>query len=154
MRILTPYYWPTRRMTSNFFNEMDRMFETAEPLFNPAHEATESEDHYLLSMDLPGFKKDNLTIELDGTTLNISGERKRDGNVIATFARSFTLPKTVDGSKIEAHHEDGVLSLYLPKTPVAKATKIEIQSQKGGFFDTLLGSKPSAVEDNKSNPSH
>ncbi|MFV8248759.1 Hsp20/alpha crystallin family protein [Bdellovibrio bacteriovorus] len=158
MRLITPY-WPTRRMTSNIFDEMDRMFENfamvpvaenQERLFKPAVEVAESEDHYLLSVDLPGFKKDSIHIEMNGNLLTISGERKRDEKVLSTFSRSFTVPDTVDGAKIEAHHEDGVLSIYLPKAPVAKAQRIEIQTQKGGFFDKLLAAKSSAAEDNKS----
>ncbi len=158
MRLITPY-WPTRRMTSNIFEEMDRMFENLaavpftenqERLFKPTCEVTESEDHYLLSVDLPGFKKESIQIEMNGNLLTISGERKRDEKVLSTFTRSFTVPDTVDGAKIEAHHEDGVLSIYLPKAPVAKAQRIEIQTQKGGFFDKLLAAKSSAAEDNKS----
>lgn len=158
MRLITPY-WPTRRMTSNIFEEMDRMFENLaavpftenqERLFKPTCEVAESEDHYLLSVDLPGFKKENIQIEMNGNLLTISGERKRDEKVLSTFTRSFTVPDTVDGAKIEAHHEDGVLSIYLPKAPVAKAQRIEIQTQKGGFFDKLLAAKSSAAEDNKS----
>lgn len=161
MRNLTPY-WSTRRMT-NIFDEMDRMFESfasapsferAERTFQPATEVSETEDHYLLSMDLPGIKKENLNIEMNGNLLTISGERKRDEQVVASFTRSFTVPNSVDGGKIEAHHEDGVLSLYLPKTAMAKAKKIEIQSNKGGFFDKLLGSKSVNVEDSAAKPSH
>ncbi|AHZ83973.1 Hsp20/alpha crystallin family protein [Bdellovibrio bacteriovorus] len=161
MRLITPY-WPTRRMTSNIFDEMDRMFEnfatvpaaeSQERLFKTACEVTESDDHYLLSVDLPGFKKENINIEMNGNLLTISGERKRDEKVIGTFSRSFTVPDTVDGAKIEAHHEDGVLSIYLPKAPLAKAQRIEIQTHKGGFFDRLLAAKNTAIEGNKSESS-
>ncbi|UXR64074.1 Hsp20/alpha crystallin family protein [Bdellovibrio bacteriovorus] len=159
MRLLTPY-WPTRRATTSLFDEMDRLFENFavpasyeayERTLNPACEVSETQDHYLLSMDIPGFKKENVNIEVNGNLLTISGERKREEKVMGTFTRRFTVPNSVDGGKIEAHHEDGVLSIYLPKTPVAQAKKIEIQSQ-GGFFERL-GLKP-AAEDNKSEPSH
>nr|BFD61068.1 Hsp20/alpha crystallin family protein [Bdellovibrio sp. CKG001] len=159
MRLLTPY-WPTRRATTNLFDEMDRLFdnfaapasyEAYERTLTPACEVSETQDHYLLSMDIPGYKKENVNIEVNGNLLTISGERKREEKVVSTFARRFTVPNSVDGEKIEAHHEDGVLSIYLPKTPVAQAKRIEIQS-KGGFFERL-GFKKSS-EDIKSEPSH
>ncbi|AFY03206.1 low molecular weight heat shock protein [Bdellovibrio bacteriovorus str. Tiberius] len=144
-------------MNSNFFEEMDRIFESfaatpdqekREQLFTPACEVAESAEHYLLSMDVPGFKKEGIKIEVNGKLLTISGERKRDEKVLSTFTRSFTVPDTVDGSKVEAHHEDGVLSIYLPKAPIAKAQKIEIQTQKGGFFEKLNATQGTGTEGN------
>lgn len=162
MRIITPY-WPNRRMSTQLFDEMDRMLETfsavptaenTERTLSPAWETSEADNHFLLSMELPGFKKENINIELHGQTLTISGERKREDKVMGRFTRSFTLPNTVEAGKIEAHHEDGILSLYLPKTPVAKAQKIEIHTQKGGFFEKLLGSRTVSNPETASEPSH
>jgi HSP20 family protein len=47
----------------------------------------------------------------------------------------------VSGEKVEAHYEDGVLNLYLPKIAAAKPRTIEIQAKNGGFFDKMLGNK-------------
>lgn len=162
MRIITPY-WPNRRMSTQLFDEMDRMLETfaavptaenTERTLSPAWETSEADNHFLLSMELPGFKKEHINIELHGQTLTISGERKREDKVTGRFTRSFTLPNTVEAGKIEAHHEDGILSLYLPKTPVAKAQKIEIHTQKGGFFEKLLGSRTVSNPETAPEPSH
>jgi HSP20 family protein len=69
-----------------------------------------------------------------------------------TFKRSFVLPNTISADKVEARYEDGVLELYLPKTEVAQAKKIEIQSGKGGIFDKLLGDRKQAQSSNKDVP--
>lgn len=157
MRILTPY-WPQQRATSNFFDDMDRVFADfatpssapAKQAFRPAAEATEHKEHYLMSFDLPGLRKEDIKIEMKENVLTITGERKQETTTEGTpkaqiferqyghFQRSFTLPTTVQEDKIEAHFENGVLSLYLPKTPVAQPKTIEINSEKSAFFRQQL----------------
>lgn len=146
MRLLTSN-WPTH---SDLFNEMDRFFGNLATVpaksayddrdFSPAAEVIETEDKYLMSVDLPGLKKEDIKIEIDQNILKISGERKRETEQDANhkvhfyekrygfFKKSFTLPRTVDGEKIEARFENGVLEVQLPKTAVAKPRQIEIQS--------------------------
>lgn len=162
MRLLNSN-WPTRRSNSvDLFDEMERMFDdfqktwerqTPERSFNPAVDVSESAEHFLMTMDLPGFKKDDIKIEMNDNVLTISGERRRETSPedekknhrfersYGSFMRSFSLPTSVSGDKVEAHYEDGVLNLYLPKTPVAKSRTIAIQAKDGGFFDKLIGSK-------------
>lgn len=156
MRILTPY-WPQQRATANFFDEMDRVFAdfantTATPsarTFRPPAEVAEYKEHYLMSFDLPGIRKEDIKIEMKENVLSITGERKQLTDTegpkaqiferqYGYFHRSFTLPTTVSEEKIEAHYENGVLSLYLPKTPAAQAKMIEINSEKSGFFSQQL----------------
>ena len=173
MRYLTSA-WPTRRANStDLFDEMERMLEdfnrasTRQSLdrsFNPAVDVIESEDHYLMTVDLPGIKKEDIKIEMNENVLTVSGERKRstkseDENKTqryersyGSFTRSFSLPTTVAPEKIEAHYEDGVLNLYLPKTPVAKARTIEIQAKNGGFFDKFLPNKKQSEDKTTTNP--
>lgn len=160
MRLVNSTQWPARRATAlDLFEEMDRMFSDLhrgtdreyEKSFVPACDVTEADEHYLMTMDLPGFKKEDIKIEMNENILTVSGERKREaaenrkGHRIersyGTFTRSFSLPTTVSPEKIEAQYEDGVLNLYLPKTPVAKARTIQIQSKTGGFFERILGKK-------------
>lgn len=156
MRTLTPFF-TSRNLTRDLWNEMDRMFDHFatpglpvydEREFTPASELTEEENHYMLSIDLPGMKKEDIKIEVADGTLVISGERKHerrnDANQVhrfektyGMFKRSFVLPNTISADKVEARYENGVLELYLPKTAVAQARKIEIQSGKSSFFDRL-----------------
>lgn len=148
MRLLTPY-WPQRRAANtDILNEMERMFDgfgrgtfdTKEAKsFLPACEISESESQYLMSVDLPGVKKDEIKIEVADNTLTISGERKaekKEGDernaqyiekIYGKFTRTFTLPNTADADKIEATYEDGVLNLAIPKATTARTRKIEVQ---------------------------
>jgi HSP20 family protein len=152
------------RMFDEFQRSVDRPSSTAERSFNPAVDVTEAADHFFMTVDLPGFKKEDIKIELNDNVLTISGERRREQKAddnknhrfersYGSFARSFTLPTTVTNDKVEANYEDGVLNLYLPKTPVAKARTIEIQAKNGGFFDKLIGNKKD-VEVKPSSSSH
>ncbi|MGZ3802245.1 MAG: Hsp20/alpha crystallin family protein [Bdellovibrio sp.] len=104
MRLLTPY-WPARRATTNdIFDEMEKIFggfdkTLASPeneRFTPAFEVTETEEHYLMAVDLPGVKKEQIKIETEENILGISGERNRRDGVTQTFTRRFSLPNTVD----------------------------------------------------------
>ncbi len=157
MRMLTTYI-PTRGFTSDIWSEMDRFLDDwshsvtnkyySERTFSPASEITESGDYYLMSVDLPGLRQDDIKIEMANDVLTISGERKRatSGKSNGYFKRSFSLPEAVDADKIEARYESGVLELYLPKTPAAKPRQIQIQSGKPNFFEKLLGSKKTNQE--------
>ncbi len=157
MRMLTTYI-PTRGFTSDIWSEMDRFLDDwnrsvanksySERSFSPASEITESGDYYLMSLDLPGMKQDDIKIEMSDDILTISGERKRatSEKSYGYFKRSFSLPEAVEADKIEARYENGVLELYLPKTPAAKPRHIQIQSGKASFFDKLLGSKKTNQE--------
>lgn len=166
MRIITPFT-TSRSVASDFWRDMDRMFDdftVAAPAndkieYAVASDVVESDQHFMLSVDLPGLKKEDIKIELQENTLTISGERKRErknnetsGNVkrvekfYGAFKRSYTLPLMIDASKIEAQYQDGVLELFLPKAQNAQPHKIEIQSGRPGFFDTLLNVKKNTPE--------
>jgi len=121
--------------------------------FQPSCDVKETKDHYLISFDMPGVKKDDIKIEVQNNRLVIAGERRheaQDESNEATirhersygrFERTFDLPTTVNTEKIEAQYEDGVLNLALPKGEHAKARTIEVQSGHGGFLSKLVGSK-------------
>lgn len=121
--------------------------------FSPQVDVEENDDAYLLSVDLPGVKKDDVRVDLADDVLTISGERKReeeqkdrDGvhryeRMYGKFQRRFTLPSTIDVDKVEANMEDGVLRIALPKSESAKPRAIQVQSGKGGFFAKLIGKK-------------
>jgi HSP20 family protein len=181
MRTLIPY-WTTRRgsasdFMSSFTNEMNRLFSDFERMpssvvyedrgFSPACEVAEADGHYLLSLDIPGMKREDIKIEVNENILTISGERKRESKsdekdkfqryekAYGFFKRSFSLPVTIEAGKVEAHYQDGVLELCLPKAPTAKAYRVEVQSGRGGFFEKLLGSqKESTGEFNEVKPIH
>jgi HSP20 family protein len=122
------------------FGDFDRLMESFADFegFQPSRDVHETEDHFIVSFDMPGVKRENIKVEVKAQRLTISSERQRGGRPVEKFERTFTLPPTVDDSKIEVSYEDGVLSLLLPKMQAAKPRTIEIQSGRG-FFQKLLG---------------
>jgi len=125
---------------------MNRLFSAVErgesPAvdFVPAVNTREADDAYYIEVDLPGVKKEDISIDVNDNVLTISGERKveeerkdeefyRVESVYGKFERSFTLPEDVDADKIEAEAKDGVLTVKIPKAQVVEKApkKIEIK---------------------------
>ena len=98
----------------------------------PAVNVKESDNDFSVELAAPGLVKDDFNIELDNDVLHISAatksenETKENGKYTrkefgySTFKRSFNLPDTIDGSRIEAAYENGVLLVTLPKKEEAK----------------------------------
>ena len=108
--------------------------------FSPSVNSREAKDAYYVEIDLPGIKKDEISIDVKDNILTISGERKVKSETkeesyykiesrYGKFVRSFTLPKNVDIEKIEANSSDGVLEVKIPKHEVItnQPKKIEIK---------------------------
>ena len=101
-------------------------------------DVTETDQAYLVKADLPGLKKDDIKIAVDGNVVSISAtmqEEKQETteDTICTerysgaLYRRFSLPKEVDDSKTEAKYQDGVLNLSLPKKASSAKKQITIQ---------------------------
>lgn len=102
-------------------------------------EVAEKNGAYLVSAELPGVKKDDIHVSIDGAEVTLEAEVKRekeaskDERVLHTerlygkVSRSFTLPQEVDEAKAEAKFRDGVLELTLPKKAAAQRKQISIQ---------------------------
>ena len=145
----------------DLINEVDRTFneglnqisETKEAsFFNPQVDVEESDGLYMISVDLPGVKKDEVKIEVNDGVLKVSGHRSlekksqdkhfnRFERKYGSFERSFRLPTKIDEAKIQAHYENGVLEILVPKVEMAQGRTVQIQSGKGGLFSKFLGSK-------------
>lgn len=176
MRMLSPisaeFAWPRRTWSSpaagDVFEDFDRIVESflrptyaSTVNFQPRCDVSETKEHYLVSFDMPGVKKEDIKIEVQGNELVISGERQREkrekeGEVTlrhermyGKFERTFTLPTTIATDKIEAHYEDGVLNVALPKAEAAIGRTIQIQTGQGGLLSKLLGSKKEANKELK-----
>jgi len=87
------------------------------------------------------MKKDDVDVSVVGDTLTISGERKAESEVkdedyyrcelcYGKFSRSLSLPAAVDPAKVEAHYENGILEITLPKVEAAKPKKVEIKAKE------------------------
>lgn len=106
----------------------------------PTMDVHETTDEYLVLVDLPGVKSEDVTIELNDQVLSISGTRvpvetgevQRNERPYGSFVRNLTLPKGVDSDNIVADYSDGVLNLHIPKPAEAKPKRIAIagSSQK------------------------
>lgn len=97
----------------------------------PAVNITEQKDNYQVSLAVPGMKKDDFKIDVDGNMLTISSEKEetkeekdkkftRKEYSYSSFSRSFTLPQEINKDNIEAKYEEGVLKIVLPRKEEAK----------------------------------
>jgi HSP20 family protein len=105
--------------------------------WSPSVDIEETDDAYVVEADLPGVKAKDVSIELVGNELAITGElkdRERKGALrrqtrrTGRFEYRVTLPDHVDADKIEARLNDGVLTVRAPKSERAQRRKIELES--------------------------
>lgn len=125
---------------SNFFNDffnrdwmdyVNRNFSDTNTTL-PSVNIKEGAENYEVEMAAPGLEKKDFKIELDMGVLTISSEKKAEKETkkgqrftrrefsYQSFSRSFTLPDTVEGEKIEAKYENGLLKVIIPKKEEAK----------------------------------
>jgi HSP20 family protein len=119
----------------DFFKPWNEWFENGSfwgrTLNIPAVNITENKDDFQVSLAVPGMKKDDFKIDVDGSMLTISSEKEeskeekdkkftRKEYNYSSFSRSFTLPEEINQERIEASYEDGVLKIVLPRKEEAK----------------------------------
>lgn len=131
--------------TWNGFTVFDRLFDdvmtgaggTAQTTrtFSPAIDVRANETEIVFTADVPGLKEKDLEITLHEGVLTIKGERKYEGNdkdkvllgrAYGAFAKSYTLPDTVDPEKLSAELTDGVLTVKVAQQPKREPKKIAI----------------------------
>ena len=107
-------------------------FERAD--WTPASDIFETESGYSIAMDLPGIDRDAFDIDVDDNRLVIKGTREiteskqhRSERPRGKFLRTFSIPASVDQTKIGAEYKDGVLQIRLPKRTEQKPKKIDIK---------------------------
>ena len=131
-------------------NRINRLFEDFFPetfiegtknmvgVWNPVVDIYDTQDTTVIKADLPGLKKEDITISIEGDVLILTGERTHDDEVkkenyyrreraYGMFKREFTLPSTVDHEKIKADFKDGVLKIEVPKPEEKKPKTITVQ---------------------------
>ena len=107
-------------------------------MWAPAVDIYESEQNLVVKTELPGIDPKDVEVRIENQTLFIRGERKFERDVkeqsyhrversYGSFARSFTLPNTVNPEHVKAEYKDGVLTLTLAKREEAKPKTIKIQ---------------------------
>ena len=118
---------------------MARPLEGAEE-FMPLADIVERDKEYLIKVDLPEVRKEDVKVLFDDGVLTIKGERKfekdekgdkvhRTERYFGMFERSFVLPEDVDVTAIRAESKDGVLTVHMPRMAVEKARPVTISVQ-------------------------
>ena len=106
--------------------------------FSPSTNLYEEDGKYHLTAELPGIKKDDVSITLEGNVLTVTGKKESEKedkgknyymkeSRYGSFSRSFRLPEEVDESKVDASLKDGVLMVSIPVKAGAKSRNIKIK---------------------------
>ena len=139
------------REFEGFFNRMFNRGDVETGAFAPyGVDVREDADHIYVEAELPGFRKEDVDITLENQTLTIAAERtmnrnngngngnqqqqqqQKPGQMLlherrySRFLRSFTLPPTVDESKVDAKLQDGILTITLNKREETKPRKVQV----------------------------
>jgi HSP20 family protein len=153
---MTIVRWEPLREFTTLQNEMNRLFNTVFDTpapgvggntlrrWMPAMDLVESGDHFVLRADLPGLDQEDVKIELEDTTLTISGARNAEHEeraegyyrlerAFGSFSRTLQLPKGIDPEAVTASFDRGVLEVRIPKPEERKPRRIEI----GGTQQTI-----------------
>ena len=141
--------WRPRGSLFDVRDEVNRLFDGFLPDFPwrgeteagswvPRVDIAETNGELVVAAELPGLTRDDVSIRIENNVLTLKGEKKQEEEEKATnyhriersygaFSRSFSLPSTVDASKVRAAFRDGVLTITLPKTEEAKGKEIPIE---------------------------
>ena len=112
---------------NSWFGGLDlptRMFD-----FENEYELYEAEDEFVLSVELPGFDPEEITVSWDDGMLNVAARHEDDrANRQRTYHRRFRFPKTIHDDEIEAEYTNGILEVRLPvvRGAVVEGREIEI----------------------------
>ena len=133
--------WAPFQELDSMERRMRRIFEEAglAPKLLPAADIYETDDQFVLELEVPGFEEKELGIEVSDHTLTISGSRHEDTEkeersfrlrerLDRQFERTFRLPPEVDAGQVRASFVSGVLKVEAAKTAVATAHKVPITS--------------------------
>jgi len=130
------------------FGDIDDLFKgffmrpvllEGQPQMQIKMDVKEDDNAYTVHADIPGVKKEDIHVSIEGNQVSISAETKvekeekkgekvlRSERYVGKVARSFTLTHDVDEAKAQAKYNDGVLELSLPKKTGGAAKKLAIQ---------------------------
>jgi HSP20 family protein len=105
---------------------MDRIFSNSLQINEKtSYEVKEKEDAYTAEFLVPGFTQSDISVEVSDNILTVEGKNNGSGWT-SDFSKKFRLPDSVDGKKIEAKLENGILKLKVPKRKESISKKVEI----------------------------
>jgi HSP20 family protein len=128
-----------RRLMDDMLYQISPRFFMEQRMWSPQMDILETQDSFIIIAEVSGLKKDEIRISIKRNLVLIAGKRQRSpkDNAVrylqmeieyGSFERTFELPVFVEESRIEAHYQDGLLTVVLPKKRSAKKT-IPIQSE-------------------------
>jgi HSP20 family protein len=132
--------------------EMDRLFhdiapargggdtEAEQAVWSPRADLAETEDAFLLSLDVPGVAESDIHLTLEDDTLKVAGERRFAGEAsdsqyhriersYGRFYRAFRFGSPIDSAGVTADFEAGVLNVRVPKSEASKPRRIEVRQR-------------------------
>ncbi|OGW72782.1 MAG: hypothetical protein A2Y02_02605 [Omnitrophica bacterium GWA2_52_12] len=139
--------WDRTGVLADFRQELDKLFGRSvlkhngwKTSFEPEVDVVEEKDNVVVKADLPGVKKEELEVKVEGRLLTLKGERKeeketKEKNYYASerfygaFTRMIELPTDIKAEQVKAVCKDGVLTVTLPKTEGAKAKQVAVEVQ-------------------------
>lgn len=137
----TPTMWRPFRGFEDIYSEFDRLVQSlvggagGDDAWLPAADVSETDAEYVVEIELPGVRREDVDLELDGNELVVTGEvkeRKREGLVrrrtrrIGDFEYRVTLPGDLRADDVEASLAHGVLTVHVPKAQTTKHSKIKV----------------------------
>ncbi|HEX7154701.1 MAG TPA: Hsp20/alpha crystallin family protein [Thermoanaerobaculia bacterium] len=130
------------RRNQNFFEPFfrfpffDEAAQQSAAVWSPAVDVAEEKERILVKVEVPGMEEKDLRISFEDGMLTVSGERQferkddrsyhRIERSYGSFTRAFTLPRSVDPSKIVANYRNGVLEIEIPKKEESRPRQISI----------------------------
>ena len=147
---MNPVGWNPSRELEDMSERLNRIFARAprgqrtenEAMtmaeWTPSVDIMETSGEYVITVEIPGVKKEDVTVTLEQGVLTIQGMRRKGVEAQGTkfhrversygsFARRFSLPDVVDDGNVQAVFKDGILTLHLPKSQKAKPKAIEVR---------------------------
>jgi HSP20 family protein len=129
--------WPTFGRLTTLQDELDRLFETTTATWTPALDVQEDKENFRVRVEVPGLKREDISVQIEDGALVITGERKeekieegtavhRQERYYGKFTRALTLTTAVVEDKVTAQYKDGVLTVTLPKAEEAKPKAITV----------------------------
>ena len=143
--------WDTYSGLAGLQDEVNRLFESSFSRrrdhstltsWAPAVDIFETENELVVKADLPEVQEKDIDVRVENNMLTVRGERKfeektekenylRVERTYGTFSRSFSLPNTVNNEAIQAHYNNGVLTITLPKRAESKPKQVKVNGTNG-----------------------
>ena len=137
----SPTIWRPLHGFEDIYSEFDRLVQSvigdagSDGAWLPAADISQTDAAYVIEIELPGARREDVDVELDGNDLVVTGEfkeRKREGLLrrrtrrVGKFEFRVTLPGDLRTGDVEASLAYGVLTVYVPKAQTTKHSKVDV----------------------------